>query len=218
MVQKIGLITIGQSPRSDMTPEMAPLLGQATTLIEAGALDELSEAEIAKLAPGKDEVTYVSRLRNGTSAKLSKPKLLPYLQQKLTEVEAVASNSIIVCTGSFPTLNHTKPLLFPDQILKHVVQSVIGSGKLGLIVPLEEQKAQLVDKWGDIPLVVAAASPYEETDFEGPARELKEKGTTLFVLDCMGYTEAHKRTVKTATGIPTILSRSVVARIASELA
>lgn len=218
MGQKIGLITIGQSPRSDMTPEMKALLGPATSFVEAGALDDLSDAEIARLAPEDGEITYISRLRNGQSVKLSKAKLLPYLQKQLNKVEQEASSSIVVCTGSFPTLTHTKPLLCPDQILKYVIQSVLGNGRLGLIVPLEEQKTQLAEKWGDIPVVTAAASPYEDADMEGPARELKEKGATVFVLDCMGYTEEHKQKIKSVTGLPTILSRSIVARIAAEMA
>jgi protein AroM len=218
MGKKIGLITIGQSPRSDMTPEMKALLGPTTSFVEAGALDDLSESKIAMLEPDDGETTYISRLRNGKSVKLSKARLLPYLQHQLNKVEKEASSSIVVCTGSFPTLTHTKPLLFPDQILKHVVQSVLGNGTLGLIVPLEEQKTQLIEKWGDIPVIVVAASPYEDADFEGPAKELKEKGATVYVLDCMGYTEEHKQKVKSVTGLPTILSRSIVARIAAEMA
>ncbi|WP_408008460.1 AroM family protein [Pseudalkalibacillus sp. A8] len=218
MGEKIGLITIGQSPRIDLTPEMQVLLGPAICFVEAGALDNLSEVEIAKLAPEKDEITYISRLRNGQSVKLSKSKLLPYLQQKISKVEEEASSSIVVCTGSFPTLAHSKPLLFPDQILKHVGKSVLGNGTLGLLVPLEEQKKQMVDKWGNIPVVVESVSPYEESDFEGPARKLKDKGATIIILDCMGYNEAHKQMVKFVTGLPTILSRSIVARVAAELA
>ncbi|MDQ0252802.1 protein AroM [Evansella vedderi] len=218
MVAKIGLITIGQSPRSDMTPEMKPLLGSAVSFMEVGALDDLSEKEIEHLAPSANEVTYISRLRSGKSVKLSKAKLLPYLQDQLNKVEEQVASSIVVCTGSFPTLTYKKPLLFPDQILKSVVQAVIGDGTLGLIVPLEEQKNQLMEKWGNVPVVAAAVSPYEEADFEAPAKELKKKGATIFVLDCMGYTEAHKEKVKSATGLPTILSRSIVARIAAEMA
>lgn len=218
MTQKVGLITIGQSPRSDMTPEMQAILGSTTMFIEAGALDDLSKEEIARLAPEKNEITYVSRLRNGKSVKLSKKKILPHLQTKIHEIEQSVSSSIIVCTGSFPTISHTKPLLLPDQILKGVVKAALGKGIMGLIIPLEEQKRHLLEKWGDTPLVVAASTPYEEANIENTARKLKEKGATMLVLDCMGYTEEHKRRVQTATGLPTILSRSIVARIAAELA
>ncbi|MBM7573445.1 AroM family protein [Aquibacillus albus] len=217
-MRKVGLVTIGQSPRVDMTPEMKPLLGEDTSFIEAGALDDLSEAEIARLAPRFGEFTYVSRLRNGSSVKLSKEKLLPYVQNKILDVEKSVSSSIVVCTGSFPTIIHSKPILFPDLILYHVVQSVIGNGKLGIIVPLEEQIGQLTKKWGDIPIVVSAASPYEKVDIESPSNYLKEKGATLFVLDCMGYTEEHKHRVKKTTNLPALLPRSLVARVATELA
>lgn len=218
MNRKIGLITIGQSPRSDMTPEMQSILGPSAVFVEAGALDDLSREEIEKLAPAKDEATYISRLRNGESVKLSKEKLLPHLQQKIHEIEQKVSSSIVVCTGSFPTITHAKPLLFPDQILKGVVEAVIGKGTMGLIVPLEEQKTQLLEKWGDTRVVVAASTPYEEVNIEDTAKELKAKGADFLVLDCMGYTEEHKRRVKAVTNFPVILSRSIVARVAAEMA
>ena len=39
----------------------------------------------------------------------------------------------------------------------------------------------------------------------------------LVVMDCIGYTGAHKRTVSQATGRPVMLSSSVVARVVGEL-
>ncbi|MBU8596090.1 AroM family protein [Shouchella clausii] len=217
-MKKIALVTIGQSPRVDMTPEMRPFLGADVEFVEAGALDSLSPEQIKALAPDPDEQTYVSRLRNGDSAKLSKQKLLPHLQAELQKVEKHVSSSIIVCTGHFPTIQHEKPLLFPDKILCHFVQAVIGDGTLGAIVPLEEQIHQLAGKWGDLPLVSEAATPYAPSDIEGAAAALKEQGATLLVLDCMGYTNAHKQRAQAATGLPVILARSAVARAAAELA
>lgn len=64
---------------------------------------------------------------------------------------------------------------------------------------------------------MAASSPYEELNIEDTAKELKAKGVDLLVLDCMGYTEQHKRRVKSATDLPVILSRSIVARVAAEM-
>lgn len=217
MSKSIGLITIGQSPRSDMTHEMQPLLGSGVVFDEIGALDDLSEKDISELSPEQGELTYVSRLRNGKSAKLSKVKLEPYLQKKVQEIEQRVSSSILVCTGSFPTIVHEKPILFPDQVLKNVVKSVIGDGKLGLMIPLEEQRDQLTKKWEGTPLEVAVSSPYEGADFESVGNELLKKGVTLIVLDCMGYTEEQKRRVKSSTGLPVILSRSIVSRVAAEL-
>jgi protein AroM len=219
MSKKIGLITIGQSPRIDMTPEMESLVGDNCSFIEAGALDDLSLDEIKKLVPTNNgENTYVSRLRSGDSVKLSKQKVIPLLQEKIIEIEEEVSSTIIVCTGNFPLFIHKKPLLFPDKILNGVVHSILGNGKLGILVPLDEQKESLKMKWGSIPIVSQSVSPYEKDDYITPALKLKEQGATLIVLDCMGYNEAHKDIVKKYTDLPVILPRSIVARVAAELA
>lgn len=100
-----------------------------------------------------------------------------------------------------------------------MVNGVLGNGVLGALVPLPEQKEGLKEKWGSLPLVIESANPYDkDEDFVTPALQLKEQGATVIVLDCMGYTEAHKAIVKRETGLPVILPRSLVARVAAELA
>ena len=219
MSKKIGLLTIGQAPRVDMTPEMEILVGDSCTFVEAGALDDLTADEIKSLAPETGEATYVSRLRNGEHAKLFRPKLYPLLQEKILELEKHVSSTIIVCTGNFPYFVHSKPLLFPDKILTNTVTAVLGNGKLGVIVPLPEQQENLLEKWEGIPVLTEHGNPYvADVDLVTPARILKKQGATIIVLDCMGYTEAHKEIVKNETGLPVILPRSIVARVAAELA
>lgn len=216
--KKIGLVTIGQSPRVDLTPEMEPLMGENCELVEAGALDDLSSEEIERISPEEGEETYVSRLRSGDFARISKQKLLPLLQKKILMLEEKVSSTILVCTGSFPSIEHNKPLLFPDKILFAFVNSVIANGTLGVLIPLIKQEDSLKKKWVNVSVVVQSANPYQkDDDFITPALKLKELGATLIVLDCMGYTEEHKRIVKQATGLPVILSRSIVARVAAEL-
>ena len=39
---KVGAITIGQSPRTDVVQELFPLMGEQVELIQAGALDGLT--------------------------------------------------------------------------------------------------------------------------------------------------------------------------------
>ncbi|WP_030105419.1 AroM family protein, partial [Actinoalloteichus caeruleus] len=55
---RLGVVTIGQSPRVDLVPELLPRLGRVE-VVERGALDDLGRAEIAALAPGE---TTVERL------------------------------------------------------------------------------------------------------------------------------------------------------------
>ncbi len=42
MSKKVRIITIGQSPRTDVVPEMTPFLGDDVEVLESGALDGLT--------------------------------------------------------------------------------------------------------------------------------------------------------------------------------
>ncbi len=46
MATRVGMITIGQSPRVDVVPEVAALVGRPMEVVEAGALDGLSLEEV----------------------------------------------------------------------------------------------------------------------------------------------------------------------------
>ena len=77
-MKRIGAITIGQSPRVDVVPEMQQILGPDVEIVQAGVLDGLSPEEIAALAPagnGDSEIrrlrgspVLVSRLRDGSGS------------------------------------------------------------------------------------------------------------------------------------------------------
>ena len=63
---KVGAITIGQSPRADVVQELLPLMGEQVELIQAGALDGLTREDIQAFAPGPEDYTLISRLRDGS--------------------------------------------------------------------------------------------------------------------------------------------------------
>ena len=214
----VGVLTIGQSPRTDVTPSIQAIVGTDVTIIESGGLNSLSDANMHLIAPNDTDTTYISKLRNGNSIKIGKSKLLPLLQTELSKLEKVTDVVLMLCTGDFPTLETTKPIIYPDRLLNLTVSALLPSGSLGLIIPLEEQRDKLVAKWEqkDLQLYVKVASPYEKSDVAGAARALKELGANIIVLDCMGYNEMHKTEAVKGSGLPVLLPRTLVARIISE--
>ena len=72
----VGLVTIGQAPRTDVVPDMAAILGPGVEIREAGALDGLARVEIDRLAPTGDDEILVTRLTDGTAVFLGKPKIV----------------------------------------------------------------------------------------------------------------------------------------------
>ena len=214
----VGVLTIGQSPRTDITPSIRAIVGPDVIIVEGGGLDSLTDENIKLLAPEESDTTYISRLRDGKSVKIAKTKLLPFLQIELSHLEEEADIVLMLCTGDFPMLKTKKPIIYPDKVLNHTVSAILASGSLGLIIPLEEQREQLVGKWEqqNLQLFVEVASPYEKSDVARAARALKERGSDIIVLDCMGYDERHKKEAIMGSGLPVLLPRTLVSRILSE--
>ncbi|PIC67569.1 AroM family protein [Sporosarcina sp. P21c] len=214
----VGVLTIGQSPRTDVTPTIQIVMGSDVTIIESGGLDSLTDETIHSVQPDDTDTIYISRMRNGQSVKIGKSKLLPLLQKELTELESKTDITLMLCTGDFPTLHTTQPIIYPDKVLNHMVSAMLPTGSLGLIIPLEEQREKLLAKWNQqqLKLFAEVASPYEKSDIAGAARALQEQGVDMIVLDCMGYNEEHKLDAVENSGLPVILPRTLIARVLSE--
>lgn len=221
---RLGVITIGQTPRVDLTPELQALL-PGVELVERGVLDGLSAAEIAALAPEGDDDVLTSRLSDGSAVIMGESHLIRRLPLVIAELENEVDAVFLACTGRFPTLVHTKPLFVPDFLIAYGTAALAhGMDAVGVICPLPEQAGFTVEKFAPrvtegTAVLVAAASPYTGSDDElaEAARSLQSRGAGIIALDCMGYTEAMRQTVAAASGLPVVLARSVAARLAAEV-
>ncbi|BCJ34298.1 hypothetical protein Athai_18010 [Actinocatenispora thailandica] len=220
----LGLVTIGQSPRVDMVPEMLPALGlPASAVTERGALDGMSGAQIAALGPAAGaEHVLTTRLADGTSVLLDHDAAVGAVQDAVTEVGRAVHATLVVCTGTFPPLAHDGPLLFAEPLLLGGVAALCAGEPVGIVCPLPEQEAMSRRKWEPVvgAVTVAAATPYADgavAAVAAAAARLAAGGATRIVLDCMGYTAAMRSAATEAAGVPVLLARSVVARLAGEL-
>src|SRR6185295_685956 len=84
---KIGMITVGQAPRSDVVPDMAAILGGDVEIIEAGALDGLTREQIAPLAPEGDDEILVTRLADGSTVFVGKTKMIARIEARIAALE-----------------------------------------------------------------------------------------------------------------------------------
>ncbi|TMI82164.1 MAG: AroM family protein [Bacillati bacterium ANGP1] len=148
MGRTVGLVTIGQSPRPDLIEEYELALPGAR-LVQAGALDDLSEAEILALAPGAGDDVLVSRLRTGREVRLARRHLEPRIQSCLDQLSRDADLCILLCTGEFPAVRPRGPVLVPRRVLHHVVAAAVeglggagrGEARLGVLIPDPAQQA-----------------------------------------------------------------------------
>ncbi len=221
-MKRLGIVTIGQSPRDDIVPDMAAILGPEVAIVQAGAIDDVeTEAELQQLTPRPGEKLLVSRTRDGRQVILSQERILPRVQDCINRLEQGGANPILLlCTAQFPHLDHRGLLLEPDKLVTYFVSAVLGGGRLGLLVPESEQIVQMAAKW-QAPgrqIFVQAATPYGAPGaITAAARRLQECSPDLVVLDCVGYRHEHKALVKKITAAPVILSNAAVAHMLAEL-
>lgn len=221
-MRTVGAITIGQTPRADIAGEMQTLLGNDVRIVQAGALDGLTRAEIDALAPAPgDDDALIARLRDGGEVLLAKAQIMPRLQACLDRLHGEADVFAILCAGAFPPFTSARPVLLPERCLAAIVDATFDGGRLGVIVPIKQQQASSAARWSrvDPGVVVTVASPYDDPSrLIAAAEELRRAGVSLVVMECQGFTGAMKQTVRDVTGAPALLPTSVLARFLAELA
>ena len=219
--RKIGAITIGQSPRVDVVPEMLEVLGPSVELVEGGALDGLSASQVSEIAPRDGDYVLVTRLRDGTSVHVAEHQILPRMQEQVDRLVADGAEAVaLLCTGEFPAFRSSRLVVEPQVVLHHFVAAIARGRRLGVVVPAPEQVEQGTRRWQGVAgeVCVAAGSPYAEiAELERAAKTLKGWGAELIVLDCIGFTGAMKARAAAIAGAPVVLPRTVLARTLAEL-
>lgn len=218
---KVAFITIGQSPRRDIMPDMLAAIGRDIEIVEAGCLDNLSAAEIAAGAPTDPaQERLVSCLADGSEVVIEKNWTSARLKNLVARLDAEPEVGLIVllCTGHFEGITSDKLLVEPQRLVDSTVDALAEGGrKVGVLVPLESQIAEFSRRagarWQQVE--VTNASPYTDARFVEAGRELKDND--LVVMHCMGYDEAMRQRVADETGRPVLLARRLLASTVAQL-
>lgn len=218
---KIGMITVGQSPRVDVMADIAPLFSSDTELIQKGALDGMTPEELQAITPEEGDYVLVSRLNNGQQVRFSEQKIIPRLQKAIQELEgADVSCILMLCTGKFPPeLKSNVRMIYPYDLLTGLVPILSGHRHIVVILPDESQIPQLKKRWEQLAdqVTLIAASPYgDRQEIINAGIKLKDCDADLIILDCIGYTCEMKEIIRAVTKKPVLLPRTLLARVALE--
>ncbi len=218
MRPRAAFVTIGQTPRSDLIPEICGWIDDDIDVQEFGALDGLTRAAIEGMAPGPHDERLVTRLADGSQAVVRKDPVHERLQ---TIFDTLAGHdvfcTVLLCTGHFPPFRVRGLFLEAQSIVDQSVAAIAHHARaIGLMVPLREQ----IDEFHFRPgphqhLKASAASPYVRGGLERAARELAD--TDLIVMHCIGYDEAMRRSVASVSRRPVLLARKLVAAAVAQL-
>lgn len=222
LMKTICVITIGQTPRTDMIPPLKSYLPNDTRIIEKGVLDSLSIEEIQNLCVEDGQTTLVSRLKNGKSAVVSKEKVIPIIQKLIDECQKTEIDLILLaCTGKFPFFLSEIPVIYPDFLLNYAVKGLLREGELGVIVPLIEQSEMISDKWNEVNFktYITSTSPYDGSheEFVQATKRINESQVQAILLDCMGYSNEMKNIIREHTNKPIIIARNIIYANLAEL-
>jgi protein AroM len=214
----IGLVTIGQSPRPDIRPAYAAILGPEIRLVEAGALDGMDAASVHRISPGDNDIPLVT-LVSGGEVRVGKRSITPLLQQAINRVAAEGAAIIVVlCTGHFDGLRADVPLIEPDRVLDGFMRAIHPTGKLGVIMPDDGQETMMRRKWHGYDLTLATASPYQPpSSWEAAARRFTEAKVRGIVLDCMGFGPDAKEWFGGRAGVPVLCAQTATAHLVRDL-
>ena len=217
-MRQLGLITIGQSPRDDVVPELRALLPEDVTIVEAGALDGLSKEEIPP--PQAPERTLVTRLSDGSEVQVDKAFIHGRLEAAVRSLETRVDLIAYLCSGDLPEFPARVPILIPHRLLEGYLKAIRFPGPIGVLVPAPSQVKPALKElkvWG-VPALGQAVSPYSQAGEVGEAaRRLASEGVVAILLHCFGFSLAMRKEAAHASRLPVISVRSLLARALCEL-
>ncbi len=220
-MNKIGVVTIGQSPRPDVTREITRIIGDGYEVLEAGALDDHTLDEINRIEFKPDDGVLVTRMRDGTEIEITHDFVVPLIQRRIAELDEKGVGIILLlCTGEFPEFESESLIVTPSNIVMGARKAALRKGRLGMVLPSMKQIGGAPNERSEDGLTTYydSASPY------GPMEEIERLGDRLagkdldlILLNCMGFDHRMKKIIKEKTGKPVIQSSSLVARVLAEL-
>ena len=218
-MDKVGILTIGQSPRPDFEAVFRRHL-PGVDLIVRGALDGMPTQAIEEMASAEGEYPLFTILRDGTTREISLHRLKPLLDERVKEVAAQgAAVAVLMCAGDFPELASPIPVLYPSRVLSGVIRGVCRGNKIGIVLPNAGQVGVAVKHWREkgFEVIAAVASPKDPAALPEAAKALADPDLELIVLDCMGFPPEEARRMRALCGRPVLCPQGILPRIMAEL-
>ncbi len=212
-MKTIAVLTIGQTPRSDICNDFRALLPPDIALTEFGVCDGLSERAIEERFGYRGTGNMlVTRLRNGALVKLSEAAVLLGMQDCITRAEASGTLlQIVACTGVFPAYHHSRPLLFLGSLHRKSAISQAQGAPIGVLVPVAEQCEQIASWWRTAGIqapLLEVADPFGSiSEIVAAAMRLSERGARVLCMDCFGYSLQARDRAAQETKLKIILPR-----------
>ena len=215
----LGIVTIGQTPRSDIERACRAYAG-GTAIRIVGALDGLTRDEIRLLEHRDAPYPLLVRLADGATADVPLQALVPRVTACAADLAAAGARLVVIwCAGDFPDIACLVPVLRPGRLLPACAAEAMQTRNIGVVTPVPGQVEAARAKWqaDGFSATVTWAAPGDADALARAGRELAEAAIELVVLDCMGHGEDARRDLARASGHPVVSAQSLTARVAGAL-
>ena len=210
--QRVAFLTIGQSPRADVVPEILSHLDADIEALEYGVLDGMERHQLGALAPGPDDESLITRLNDGSDVLLSRAWIHRQVQEMCRQIlDDRIDLIVLLSTGLFTRFRPLCTTINSQRVIDRTIEALAAAGQnIGLIVPLAEQVGEIVSRGaGAHATRGAAALPGDRAAL---ARAIRDLGACdIVILHSISYGEADREAVRAESGKPVVLARRAVA-------
>lgn len=209
---KVAFVSVGQTPRFDLVPDLLTQLDLPIAATEFGCLDGLSEQEITALAPHPSEQAIVTRLADGSDIVLSKPRMAERMAQIVSRFAPSDFELVVILTtGLFRDFESRCPTVNAQRAIESGILSLASQGTaVGLIQPLAQQVDEIaLPALSAYRVLKSHASPGDKAELAQALVDLAE--SEIIVLNSVSFTDADRLMVTRASGKPVVLARRLVA-------
>lgn len=208
----VHFISAGRSPREDIVPDLTAFLDQPVDAREIGALDGMTGAAIAAMAPEPGEQVIHTRTGPGDWIVVSKARLTRRMQDIVSALPVEGRPLVVILStgllGDFPT---PFPTVNAQRALETAIRSLIAEGeRLGIVLPLERQaRADMLPELSRFDTLTAAVETGDRIGMMEAMARLSP--CDIVVLNSVSYTEADARLIRQVSGKRVILARRIIA-------
>lgn len=213
MSPRLAIVTIGQTPRDDVIPELLMLLEAEPGRLqvqEFGVLDGLAEAEIRTQVPGPREARLHTRLADGTSVVLGSGFILRRLELLLEELDGRGYDLVVLASTSIfrPFRMRTPFVHAQNAVDAWIATLVMGDCELGLIHSLADQHRGLAHGTL-VQNARAVVGGGESAELTEAAERLGS--ADLILMHSVSYSEPDARHLAALTRKPVVTARRILA-------
>ena len=208
---RVAIITMGQTPRPDVLPELRALLGDVC-LDEFGALDGVSDAIIAKVAPRANELSFMTRLRDGRHVILEASFVTKRTEALVETVDDQGYDLLVLAMTGLQARPQTRTLLVHGQYALDAWISALttGNSRIGIIYPLTSQRAtfSVNDHATLLQSSHATIGGHHGTDLADAIGRVS--GADLIIMNSIGYTAEMAQQVARPSGKPVVTACRII--------